>query len=1026
MADDDLPQFDLNSPEYQAKMREQRRANQARREREAEETRKRFELGKLNMLKNDFAAWPMEAQYNVKDLTYHVTMTEGGLAPIASDAKARADKEFKRGIRNYATSYKMGPAKVNLNLYGRDCMIHVGSEDVLAFEFATSGNPVKIVTETFDGSTPTTGTSNGYDYITVIVEAVKRDRSIQTTARIGGRQRSRYAEENSLDPVQTSLIYAWRQVQGLSEPRAYPFPVDRMGHQITPSIIGWAYDPQDSFEGAYHLSTLIPTSNYARWPLSMDSGGLSGGRDIDYDLPWWYSEDASAMRIGHLTLPNTDWPRAGGMQEVDSQWGKRRFAIMITATDEVRVFPVDAILAITPENFGPVWTWDDATVPDQYVQSLTPTFPAWVWRGFDSTTAYESFTAGNDEAGRTIGLDEWREKHNQHRWEFNHDGTKAAAVMFHYKPFTNDATFFSANADLNTPWTATQFAELKGTMGSTYGGGWRRADDRDRYFVAPGVIEMTFDITITGPDLEDFTVTSNITSVRAPESTNYPTVAVGYVWRDVTCNGIKIAQGHMIALSLMLYTRCGRKDTGKHELKSADRTALWVLHDITAGNQEIFSIISDEKNYTRNLLLKTDMASCSFLFLTHWRQIIYTTTDRAKGILHPAILPIVNGVTQTLILPETMPADVQEVMRGAVNLNGYSTISRVTAPEYAFQPMNQPYDDYSESTVTGILNLRDVWAFDWQSQYYDWYVFPVDTNDRIHYYLHNGELRYKNDPTNFGANEPTFTAAGEEMMGELYVAMEKAWRVCMFCTAPKFGWHMYSYLLWDHLLTSAWITFGVHAPSGTWALWSNMLMYDQNGLPYIWDGFAWTHETSFATLSEYTTDKLEHWIVDRLHIEFQTDEKTTGAFDTTFMEQYNRAVRAAKDHPDPALRLKGDIREMTLADQRGRFTKETSVRPFYPGVTRMLALKCEWNGKTGWLHDELVHDAPSYAGGITMLGWGALKNPILLGWWAAEQNRSGSAIIPIEFGMAGTWCADAPAEWHIRFYDPTVIMTRNQ
>jgi hypothetical protein len=1009
-ADDDLPlPYEDALPEMQAKARAQRAKNEARRQADAKMYRDNFERGRENMLKNDFAQSSFDATTNVKQLTYHVTMTEGGLAPAAADAQERANKEYRRGLRNYSTNYKMGPAKVTINLYGRDANIHVGSEDVLAFEFATSGNPIKVLS----GQDVGYFTCNVYDYVTVVVDAVKRDRGIQTKARIGALARTHYWEENGLPFRHGSLIGSSRQVQGLSEPRHYPFPVGRFGHEKTPTIFGHCYDPEDSFEGAYYLSTLMPTEYYFRWPLSME-GGLNSGRDVDYDLPWWYSEDAGTETIAHFPLPNTDWPRSGGMQEVDSQWGKRRFGIMISATDKVTVFPVGAV-----EYSAPTWTWDTQTVPAGSVQSLSPTYPAWVWRGnSDFMKAADTFQATDATEGHGMGLEDWKINHNQHRWNFSHDGKKAASVMFQHLPFENDDAFFAERADLHTPWTSVQFAELCGTMGSAWGGAYRRADAEPRSFVAPGVVELRFTIAVTGPELEDFTATCDVVTVRAPTEINYPTVQVGYAWRDMTCNGTKIKKGHMLALSLMLYTRCGRKVDGKHELDAIDNTSLWVLHDVTADNGMVFSILSDVKNYARTMLMKSDISSCSFIFNMQWRRIY----PSGQGVLQPAILPIVLGVPQTLIFPETMDEENKGVLRGMVNLNGYTTISLVRNPDYAFQPMNQPYDSYSETTVTGIRNLRDVWAFDWQSSLYDWYVFPVDTSARYNYYLYDGQLRYKNDPTDFGAHEPVINAAGEEMMGELYTVMWKQWRVCMFATAPKFGWHMYGYLLYDLLMTNQWVSFGVHAPSGTWALWTNILLYDKNGLPYQWNGYAYENAYRTPTLATYDPALIEHWIVDRVHIEFQTEGKATGSLDTTFMAEYNRAVRAAKDATDPDLRLKGDIQEMTLADQRATFTKEESTRVFYPGATRMLALKCTWNGKTGYLHDELVHSDPT--AGITAGGWGALLNPTLSGWWVAEQNR-GTTIIPIEFAMHGVWCQDDPAEWHVRFYDPTVIMNRD-
>lgn len=999
MADDDLPQFDLNSPEYQAKMRAQRRANQARREREAEETRKRFELGKENMLKADFAAWPMESQYNVKDMTFNVTMTEPKLGAVAENAKSRADKEFRRGIRNYSTNYRMGPATVKINVYGRNAMIHIGTEDVLAFEFATSGKPIKKVDAAFSTHM---GVTESYDYVTVIVDAIKRDSSIQTSARISGLRRILYNEEHGLPYEPLSLINAGRQIQGLNEPRYYPFEEDNLGHLQTPTITGVAYDPPDSWEGALFRSTMVPVSNWDWCTPGNGAGGINHGKDVDYDSPWWISENAGAMQYAHFPIPDTDWPRAGGLQEIETQWGKRRFGVMIDSTDGITVFAVGALQ---------VWSgdWDVSNIDSQYVRSLAPTYPSWAWRG-SGQHAHEVVVPTYLAEGESAAIEEWRLKLPQHKWSFNHDGTKACAVMFQHLPYENDTAFFAADADANTPWLQTYFDTYIKSMSDDWGGGFQRGNVAPS-FVAPGLVEVTINISVSGPDLDDFSAAATVTSVRAPLNMPYPTIVAGYAWMDFTCNGKSIRKGDMLTLDLLCYTRSQRKIDGTHELKSADKTCLWVLRNITQDNSDVFTILSDSKNYTLMRLIDYDIRYVSFMFMSQWLRIY----PSGQGVRHPAIVPIVHGRVQSLIFPETMEEENKQVLRNFVNLNGYDTIQNTRNPEYTFNSLNPDYDLYSEAKVTGIVNLREMWGYDWQNSDYDYYVFPTIEDSAIYNYYGAYGMRFKHNsnPT----LEPTWTAAGKEMMGVLYL-IDSHWRAMFICKEPKFGWNSYAYIVAEHLATNSWTTFTVH-PGGTWALWTDIYMYDKNGLPYSWNGFAYTNAWTVGTLGAYDAALIEHWIIDRVHLEFQTDRKTTGEFDTTFLGEYNKAVRKARDNPDPDLRLKGDIQELTLPEMRATFTKTSMTKPFLGPSAQMLSLYGNWFGDEGWMYEPLVHNG---VGGITIGNYGALEFPNTLGPWAPLQAISGSGYYITPFGIHGQWCKQDV--YKFRFYDPTIIMTR--
>ena len=245
-------------------------------------------------------------------------------------------------------------------------------------------------------------------------------------------------------------------------------------------------------------------------------------------------------------------------------------------------------------------------------------------------------------------------------------------------------------------------------------------------------------------------------------------------------------------------------------------------------------------------------------------------------------------------------------------------------------------------------------------------------------------------------------------------------RTCMFCTAPKFGWHYYQKWMAMVVKISMFTTFYVH-PNGTHAYLSRAYVYDPNGMPHIHDGQRWQLTGQVDALSVYDATLLEHCIFDHVQLEFQVDSKVRGTRSTSFLELYNEAVKASKDAIDDALRLKGDIREMTASDLRATFTKETSPAPNIPSGT-VLALKGTWDNKSGWLHELTINNACN----VSSYGWGQFYNINLEGQWFDQSDVTtvtGSNLIG--FGLLGHDMTTPPgSHWHMLFYDPVVIMTR--
>jgi hypothetical protein len=154
--------------------------------------------------------------------------------------------------------------------------------------------------------------------------------------------------------------------------------------------------------------------------------------------------------------------------------------------------------------------------------------------------------------------------------------------------------------------------------------------------------------------------------------------------------------------------------------------------------------------------------------------------------------------------------------------------------------------------------------------------------------------------------------------------------VCLALTAtPKFHWAMYSDLITNSIAVNPLTCFFVH-PNGTYAYFDVTHFYNRNGL-------------MFGTRSSYTDSvtwwdatKVEHWIVDKVHLSFQLPKGRTEK-ETSFVDLYNDAVDALQPPPvtEPFTRLQ-------TSDLQATVTKLATGTVSIDG----LSLQITWGGHT--------------------------------------------------------------------------------
>ena len=948
-------------------------------------------------LANDYREQPPQATKNASGLYFWVKVYDQYLYPMLGLAKSKAMHAYQQGMRKFNVIFHIGVGRADIALAGRKCHITLSADDSFAFEFATTGAPVSI----YEVGQVQEGTGLfAIDFVTVVADVKVNAGVLAHTARINTGKR-----ENAL-PGPTSLINAGRQIQGLHEPRLHPAPTLMWGRTSTPYILMHSYDPTSSHIGPYARGTAC-RPKFLTPSINSEQGGLlESSRDIDYDLPFSISQNAAYAKQAMFPAPQSDWPRAAGVQRVTHPvHGTRIFGISIDASNSFVIFPVDAI-TVQGDSLA-------QSVSEQYVVRVAPTYPEWVWRNDEK--ARDLYQQNKDVDALIVDVP-------QYGWKFNHDGTKACAVMHERRDFLNDASFWAVNADENTPWTQTKFDDLCDWMGienmgsvarpSSYGGS-------DRYMVAPGLVEATIAIEITGAGLHSFNATVEVAAVRAPEDCKAPIIHAGYPWiSNLKCNELDIPLGSLVTITLEVYVRPGvvaAKD---------ERVALWVVHNETQ-DVEIFSVLSDGRVTSATLangavvsLLAWDPQTFSFIWRFDAPHI--TGVKYPKGQFSPSrpaeqwitergVWPVILGEPRDLILPETMSEDDQKVMQSIPHLDGRARLKEIVSPEMTFMHMNPPFDEWNTAAIN---NYRDYWAFDWHYGENAWYVYPVDPDYNYYTGAVYGQVRYKNDIEN---PEPILTAAGSAVRTFLNVCGIEH-EFMMFCTAPKFGWHLYQYWMAELVQFHQWDTFYTH-PNGTWAYYNDRMLYDRNGLPRYWDGTSWSAGVTANALSVYDAELVEHWIVDVVHFETRVNNAVQSKADTSFFDLYNTAVKAGAD---PELEQMQEGEDPDLG-RRAKFYRDDA--PSWDesrSSDRMLALRCEWHGKVGWLYEPVISNG---APALAMFGFGELNRPALSTLWF--QNTAPNTNLKVHiFGMHGQVATADPSWWHMRFYDPVVIMSR--
>ena len=935
---------------------------------------------------------------SIARLRIYVSITDFNLGPFIGHAKLRARQAYLTGTRNWHHHYTIDVADVSIKLTGRSVYIRIMPADAFFFEFAASGNPVIVQTGVADGFLV-----NTYRACMVGVDVRIINERMRVKPTILKQRRSIYGQE-------LSVIERPFQVQLINEPVAYPDAQFKYGRIRATNILFESFAPAHPWTGVTLRSTDAPFATFGITTVA-GPGSTFASRDHSFDVPWQHSSRGSAIRSVYIRGA-ADWPRASGKQMVhDKDHGSREFGIYVDDFNQFAIFPIGAI---EPPSFDPY----AQNVPETSIQRIAPVLPSW---------AYVPTAKAKDYWASNPNVYQWAVDQPETDWKFNHLGTKCAAIVFEREALVYDSTFWNTNANPDQTFTSAKFDTLMSWMSSdtNYIMGFApNTYNNQRYFIAPGIIELTIDIKLTGPDLHQFTATISVAEIRRP-STSYdsfdPTKSrwalfVDYVHHNQekkTNTNVTVKAGTLVALDVEYWMQ----SLGSVGELTNRQNILSVRNVYT--NEEVFSAVGAP-------ILAIDLTTLSMVLRLDAYSTISKTVYHINGTPSTLNFPIHHfgawivhgGVGKEVLFPENTPDDIKLKLNSYAQLNGRQFLAqKMLGGGWEYVPVTTPNDGWGSS----LSAYRDWWAYQKFFWYNDWFA-RIDPDVWFYGtgYPTQGYVQYK------VGTAPGFPSDGNATFKWLN-SIGGDHRNLFFCTNPRWGWNQYVARVPFFMAHTSYTTFFTH-PNGSYMFWSDIWLYDRNGLPgdYVnatgagassevgqGSGFDYNYDT----LAVYDPSLIEHVIFDRVHFEIRVKDQPARTNNTTFLDLYNRAVNAgklAKTLPDSE-----NLNVLKLNDMRATFIKEIGNDV---GQTHLfLDLKMTWQGANWWMREAAY--SKSYNTGLVFprgVGTSGNFNNITTGVYWRTTNYAGAGIA---FAPNANRSADTTS-WHFRFSNPVIIMEK--
>ncbi len=741
-------------------------------------------------------------------------------------------------------------------------------------------------------------------------------------------------------------------------------------------------------------------------------------RDIGFDQAWGDGKGANPVREGLINDGTADWPRASGIQTVvDDTFGTREFAISIDAFSQVTVFPTSQIvlpLVDTTQDVDPTYVQTQSAGMPGWVYSMSERFIDWYagnstggitefpendWKiAPDGTKAcavvYKRTAVTFDETawtGTPFGPSQFADyaliyTGHPHR----HNGSVAGSSDQKYEVATgllemtiaialtgpNDEDFTltvttNTARDPETTDYCTLFAGYAGYDIPNPGGG----------FYAQAGDLCVWDIERYYRQLD--AMASQLDDVQR----EYGQYDHERFWGNkVRCTpGAGGIDTSLVTVPLAPDTRRTlyslKNLTAVTELRTLPAAPSGVCapyliapFDLGGGGIGASTIDFPYGSHIAPLepraqFMRVDMTtlSCALLFQTatvDWRRVA-TNPDNIAFVGHPG--------------DNYHAASMWYVYHPACAVYTFNQLREVMFPQTLPLSYSQPSDLYAEPdqtsaraklTAAATDDFRATWLAD--DSLGDWVFMPlqggppgkagnVDWTDTDMTVLRYWAIQSEAAAASLqdivpGSPSPVSPPPSIDLCYWWNMIHTYASAINLtLINNPRFHWHMYADLIMNALAWTPWSTFYVH-PNGTWALYDQSRIYNQQGVPENVIAEANGGTLDYTQLVDPTT--WEHCIFDRVHIQASPTAQTN----TTFRELYNQAVAAGTDANSF---VPGQVFEsLALSDLQASFSKVTDATVSLYG----LVLQMDWNGQS--LAFPGTNDTYKYADEEVALGLG--------------------------------------------------------
>jgi hypothetical protein len=919
----------------------------------------------------------------------YTVLTDPELGIYETKARAQGLAMYKIGYRAWHHHYQIDIIDVNIDIFGRNIHVSITPQDNFEFEFMTSGWPITMQKVGQEGST-----FDAYKGVCINTSVAVTNGVTTVRSKINAYRRTQ--DKHSGDDL--SLIKRLYMVLMISEPVALPQSNEKFGRSRFPRNLFESWAPHHPHSGMHYRDTqrFDYSGDYRVVPQPVPGGLLQHSlRDFGFDVPFNDNFGTDPIRTAFIRL-DADWPRACGLQLVQDKTLdiEREFAIYVDAFGVFNVFPTAAIQPLNPIN--PT----DQNVLEIYVQRKSITWPTWAVKPTMKFSDYYA-TVPPTLQKVTEGIIDQVEVD----WKFNHLGTKAVALVYEREPFTNDAAYYATQQG-STPWTQAMFDDMNQRMGvaSRHNAGMAIGYKEQRYFMLPGILEVTVKIDLTGPDLNQYVATVTVKELRRPTTMTRVALLVGYCWHDCF--------------------RDGKDNLGKKtRTKIASAGDLCVLDVERWGSGKRFSAVPQSTQYARteneNILslrkmgatvaedveinsfrgcpvLGADMNTLSFALMpNNW-----PTDDKIKA---PAKPGAPNGPSPIELGMYRYDFGVMIVHSG----NVVDTLFPPSMPEARRQALSTRYAQSGRDFIkTKTVDVFPVWKYvppQGEPGMDAWNDFGI--NELRRWWA--GTRGYKTAGGTY--DEDIFAKClglwGQEMGDDFHMFIG---------TKPRWGWSCYSSVLCSTMWIDPKITFYAH-PNGTWAFYADQFIYMDQPAMLAYEVVPGT-AIQANTLTAWDEKKVEHVIFDKVHFEMRSKTRVLGSKDSSFIKMYNNAVKSAKQ-----LEMLQDLTIQPIPDDKTESSGQVTKSPIYAkfkkealdlgsyglGGMTVLNLAATWYDKTYKYLEFGVQGGTYYNVLIPVFG-GIVGLNFDYSTWA---DKDGNDITP----------ADDTAAFHLRFCDPIVL-----